>query len=128
MEGAGVICLDTNYLIHGLVTGSPEAAQIVRWYQSGEPMIAPMPAWFEFLCGPVTAFQVATIRAFLETLVSFDEPQATEAARLFNAVSRKRGLRVDAMIAGTATASGARLATNNHDDFGLFVPHGLELV
>jgi hypothetical protein len=51
-----------------------------------------------------------------------------EAARLFNAVNRKRGLRVDAMIAGTATASRANLATNNHDDFGPFVPHGLELV
>jgi hypothetical protein len=79
-----VICLDTNFLIHGLVDGSPEAAQLVRWYQSGEPLIAPMPAWFEFLCGPVTAVQVATIRSFLKTIVSFDEPQAMEAARLFN--------------------------------------------
>lgn len=60
--------------------------------------------------------------------VSFGEPQAVEAARLFNAVNRRRGLRADAMIAATATVSGARLATNNQADFALFTPHGLRLV
>lgn len=123
-----MICLDTNYLIQGLVAGSPEATQLITWHQSGELLATPMPAWFEFLCGPVTAVQVATMRAVLGKIISFDEPQAAEAARLFNAINRKRGLRVDAMIAGTATASQARLATGNRADFSRFVPHGLQLV
>ncbi len=123
-----MICLDTNYLIHGLVAESSEATQLIAWHRSGEPLITSMPAWVEFLCGPVTAAQVATMRGFLREIVSFDEPQAKEAARLFNAVNRKRGLRVDAMIAGTATACGASLATNNQRDFGLFTPHGLQMV
>jgi predicted nucleic acid-binding protein len=86
-----------------------------------------MPAWFEFLCGPVTPAQISTIRAFLTEIVVFDEPQAREAARLFNAVGRKRHLRVDAMIAGTASAVGAALATGNRADFAPFVAHGLLL-
>lgn len=60
--------------------------------------------------------------------MAVDEPQAKEAARLFNAVKRKRSLRVDAMIAGTATAAGAKLATDNRSDFTLFSSHGLQLI
>lgn len=122
-----MICLDTNYLIQGLVAGAPESVQLVAWHASGEPLIVPMPAWFEFLCGPVTPAQIATMRGFLREIVNFGEAQAVEAARLFNAVNRKRGVRVDAMIAATATVSGARLATNNQDDFSLFAPYGLQL-
>jgi predicted nucleic acid-binding protein len=53
------------------------------------------------------------------------EKQANESARLFNLVGRKRSLRVDAMIAGTAIAAHARLATDNRADFLPFVAHGL---
>jgi predicted nucleic acid-binding protein/predicted transcriptional regulator len=123
-----VICLDTNYLILGLVEGTSEARSLVEWTQSREALITPMPAWFEFLCGPVTQVQVATMRAFLHEVVAFGEPQALEAVRLFNAVGRKRTLRVDSMIAGSAVAAGARLATNNRRDFEVFAPHGLQLV
>ena len=127
MEDASMICLDTNYLIQGLVAGAPESVQLVAWHASGESLIVSMPAWFEFLCGPVTPVQIATMRGFLREIVNFGEAQAVEAARLFNAVNRKRGLRVNAMIAATATVGGARLATSNRDDFALFVPHGLQL-
>lgn len=123
-----MICLDTNYLIKGLEPGSKEAARMVAWYQAGEPMITAMPAWFEFLCGPLTELQEATIRAFLTEIVPFDEKQATESARLFNQAGRKRSLRVDAMIAGTALAANASLATDNRADFLPFVAHGLKLV
>ena len=58
---------------------------------------------------------------------SLDEPDAIAAARLFNALERKRSLRVDAMIAGTAIVVGADLTTNNRADFSAFVPHGLRL-
>ena len=123
-----MICLDTNYLILGLVVDSKESRELTAWVQAGETLITPMFAWYEFLCGPVTAPQVATIRAFVQHVVPFDEPQAVTAARLFNAINRTRRLRVDAMIAGTAVAAGATLATNNREDFKAFVPHGLRVV
>jgi len=122
-----MICLDTNYLIKGVTAGTSEAGDLVAWTQAGESLITPMPAWFEFLCGPVTLAQIATVRAFLSEIVVFGEPQAREAARLFNAVGRARRLRVDAMIAGTAIAASAALATSNRADFAPFVAHGLLL-
>ena len=122
-----MICLDTNYLILGLVARSREAGELLRWNAAGEILITPMPAWFEFLCGPVIPEQVAAMRAFIAEIVAFGTPQAEEAARLFNAVGRRRALRVDAMIAGTAVAAGARLATGNRSHFKPFVAHGLEL-
>lgn len=69
-----------------------------------------------------------TMRAFLGEIVSFDETQAMEAARLFNAAGRNRRQRVDAMVAGTAISLNARLATNYRTDFQAFLAHGLELV
>lgn len=123
-----MICLDTNYLIRGVVAGTGEARELLAWTEAGEPLIAPMVAWYEFLCGPVTPIQIATMRAFLQEIIAFDELQATAAATLFNATGRKRTLRVDAMIAGTAIVTHARLATNNRDDFAAFVPHGLQLL
>lgn len=123
-----MICLDTNYLILGLVPGSRESKQLIAWVQAGETLITPMTAWYEFICGPVTAPQIAAMRAFLHELVPFDEPRAIEASRLFNAAGRKRTLRIDAMIAATALVSGAALATNNRSDFNAFVPHGVRMV
>ncbi|MBB5035355.1 type II toxin-antitoxin system VapC family toxin [Prosthecobacter vanneervenii] len=123
-----MICLDTNYLILGLMPGSRESQELIQWAQAGETLITAMPAWYEFTCGPVTAKQVAAIRSFLHHLIAFDEPLAAEAARLFNAAGRKRTLRIDAMIAATAIVAGASLATNNLKDFSAFVPHGLKLV
>jgi predicted nucleic acid-binding protein len=122
-----MICLDTNYLILGLQQGTAEARELVAWTKAKEPLITAMPAWFEFLCGPVTPNQIATMRAFLREVVAFGEPQVTEAARLFNAVGRKRTLRIDSMIAGSAVVAGARLATNERDDFAAFAPYGLQL-
>lgn len=122
-----MICLDTNYLVKGLEPGSAEAAQLSAWYQAAEPLMTPVPKWCEFICGPLTPEQEATMRAFLSEIIPFNEIQAREAARLFNQTGRKRKLRVDAVIAGTAIAAGARLATNNRDDFQVFLPHGLEL-
>ena len=123
-----MICLDTNYLIRGVTAGTVEAAELVAWIEAGEILITPMPAWFEFICGPVTGEQMETMRAFLTTIVPFGEAEAMEGARLFNAIARKRSLRIDSMIAGTASAANARLATMNRADFELFVPHGLQLL
>ena len=124
-----MICLDTNYLIRGLLKGAPESAKLIQWYQSGEVLLSAAPAWYEFLCGPVTELQVNAIRACLSGGISaFEELQAREAARLFNRIGRIRRLRVDAMIAATAVVAGASLATSNTEDFKVFLPHGLKLV
>ena len=123
-----MICLDTNYLILGLVQGSPEAEELIAWSDSGEAFCTPSTAWYEFLCGPVNAAHVSTMRGVLQHVLPFDDRQAQEAARLFNATGRKRRLRVDAMIASAATTHQVPLATNNRDDFAAFLPLGLELV
>jgi predicted nucleic acid-binding protein len=122
-----VICLDTNYLILGLSRGTREAGQLIEWTRAGELLVAPMIAWFEFRCGPVTTIQIETMRSFLKEVLILDERQVIEAARLFNAVGRKRALRVDALIASSAIVARARLATSDVDHFAAFVPHGLEL-
>ncbi len=122
-----MICLDTNYLIRCLEAGSEEAERITAWYRHGERLLAPVTAWYEFLCGPVTAEQEEIVRAFLVEVIPFAEEQAREAAHLFNATGRKRHLRVDAMIAATSIVAGAPLATGNREDFQLFLAHGLKL-
>ncbi len=101
---------------------------MAEWYRNGEPMITPMPAWFEFICGPLTNEQEEVTRVFLADIIPLTETEAREAAHLFNVVGRKRTLRVDTLIAATAIVAKAPLATNNHDDFQPFVAHGLRLV
>lgn len=124
-----VIALDTNYLINALVPGSPEAAALFAWHRNGEVLAAPSVVWYEFLCGPVSVREIELIRALLRGgVITYGEPEATEAARLFNATGRSRRLRVDAMIAACALVSGAGLATSNQSDFQAFVPHGLNLL
>jgi len=124
-----VIYVDTNYLIRGLLKNSKEATELTQWYESGDLIFSPAPVWYEFLCGPVTMPQVNIIRAFLSGGISpFEEPQAAQAAHLYNAIGRIRQFRIDAMIAGTAISAGAPLATSNTQDFRRFVPYGLTLM
>jgi predicted nucleic acid-binding protein len=123
-----MICLDTNYLILGLVAGSREAAALLQWHRANEVMVTSSICWYEFLCGPVTPAQIDVMRRFLRQTIPFEEAQAHAAARLFNAVGRKRALRVDSMVAATALVAGARLATHNLSDFADFTPLGLILV
>ncbi len=122
-----MICLDTNYLILGLVVDSSEAAQLMSWSRSGETFCAPSTAWYEFLCGPVNVTQVSTMKGVLQRVLPFDDRQAQEAARLYNGTGRRRRLRIDAMIAAAATTHRIPLATNNEEYFAEFVPFGLEL-
>lgn len=124
-----MIYVDTNYLIRGLLRDTKEAARLIQWYESGDLIFSPAPAWYEFLSGPITSAQANTIRAFLSGgIAPFGEAQAAQAAHVYNAVGRVRQLRIDAMIAGTAIWAGAPLATSNMQDFRRFVPYGLTLL
>lgn len=123
-----VILLDTNYLIRVLVPGSAEAEAVLGWIDGQEDLCASSVAWYEFLGGPVDDEAVLVVRSILkERVIPFTGDQAAESSRLFNAVGRKRHLRVDAMIAAAAIVSNAELATANADDFAAFEPFGLRL-
>ena len=122
-----MILLDTNYLIGALVAGSDESKKILAWLEQGELLVTAMPAWYEFLCGPVSDLQKGVVRAILAEIIPLEEAHAQEAERLFNCVGRKRALRIDALIAACGVLKGARLATQNTRDFEDFVPYGLQL-
>jgi len=123
-----MIHLDTNYLIGLLVKGSPQALDVDAWLAAGQPLAASAIAWTEFLNGPVTPLAVSRAEAVLESrIVSFGRPEAVLAAELFNKTGRRRGSRFDCLIAATAIAAQAEVATVNQTDFTAFVPHGLKL-
>ena len=123
-----MICLDTNYLIMGLVAESSEAESLLSWAQNGETFCVSSIVWYEFLCGPIYTEQESAMRSLMTEIVEFDGAQASEAARLFNAVGRSRQLRVDSMIAATAVAKHLPLATRNVSDFARFKAFGLRLI
>jgi predicted nucleic acid-binding protein len=124
-----MICLDTNYLIRLLIPETPESRRVKKWLKHGEKLTTSSIAWYEFLCGPVGEEEIRTVRSCLQGgIIAFEEAQITEASRLFNATGRTRRLRVDAMIAACAVTADIPLATDNQDDFGAFVKHGLILV
>jgi predicted nucleic acid-binding protein len=124
-----VICLDTSYLVRGLIAATPEAASLIKWIKKGELLCASSIAWYEFACGPVDSEGLKLGRSLLAGgILPFEETQAAQAARLFNATGRSRRLRVDAIVAATSMVAGARLATGNKRDFLPFVEHGLKLI
>ena len=123
-----MICLDTNYLIRGLIQDSEESLELIQWHRQGEVLVTPMPVWYEFLCGPVDAVQIEAIRAFLAEIIPFGEIQTVAAAELFTLTGRNRRLKIDGMIAATAIRANAALATDNKKDFKPFTKHGLTLI
>lgn len=123
-----MICLDTNYLIRGMALDTKEANNLAEWSQQGETLIVSSIVWHEFLCGPISSGQIFVMKAFLAEIVSFDEAQAQEAARLFNLIKRKRRLRLDTLIVALSIIRGCPLATNNKADFDEFTPYGLKLI
>ena len=122
-----MIHLDTSFLIRALVRGSREDALLRKWMRANEPLGMSTVAWAEFLCGPVdeTAISVASVVVGRHT--PFTDETASVAAGLFNRSGRRRGTMVDCMIAATALADQAAVATGNPDDFRRFEPFGLNL-
>jgi predicted nucleic acid-binding protein len=124
-----MIHLDTNYLIGLLVRGSPEAAKVDQWLVTGEPLAASAIAWSEFLNGPVTIAEAGQVEVIIQSqIVSFGRAEAALASDLFNKTGRRRGSRFDCLIAATAIANQAGLATANQTDFKPFSNYGLMLV
>ncbi|MCY4223093.1 MAG: PIN domain-containing protein [Thiotrichales bacterium] len=122
-----MIHLDTSFLIGALTRGSREDTRLREWIAANEPLGMSTVAWAEFLCGPVdeTALSVALVVVGRQS--RFTEEMATIAARLFNGSGRRRGTMVDCMIAATALAEEAAVATSNPDDFMRFEAFGLAL-
>ena len=124
-----MIHLDTNYLIGLAVRGSAPAQNVDQWLATGEPLAASALAWTEFLSGPVSAADIALVESVIAgNIVGFEKPTAVFAAQLFNQTGRRRGSRFDCLIAATAIASNASLATENKKDFASFIPFGLKLI
>lgn len=123
-----MICLDTNYLIRALLPRTSDATRVERWIESGEIIILPTVAWYEFLCGCTEEEEQLALALLTGGLHPFGDTEARISARNFRSLKTARHLRVDAMIAGTAIAANARLATNNRADFKPFVAHGLKLI
>ena len=122
-----MIQLDTSFLIRAPVHESPEDAALRRGMQGGEPLSISTLAWTEFLCGPVSVHAIEMATQLLGEPVSFSAADATLAARLFNEAGRRRGSLLDCMIAATAIASDAELATANLADFRRLESLGLRL-
>lgn len=124
-----MIHLDTNYLIGLLVRGSSEAAKVDQWLASGESLAASAIAWSEFLNGPVTVSEASQVETILQSqVIPFGKAEAAMASDLFNKAGRRRGSRFDCLIAATAIAHQAGLATVNQSDFKTYTAHGLKLV
>ena len=124
-----MICFDTNFLIRALIPNTDKAVLIPKWIRENEIIILPAVAWYEFLCGSKsTKEEILAANLVSHRIIEFQKDTALAAAHLFNVAGRKRAHRVDAMIAGTAIASNAILATSNRDDFLPFVEHGLKLL
>ncbi len=128
-KGVGVIHLDANYLILGASATNAENSHLQAWLRRGEPLGTSAVAWMEFITGPVAPAVVDSVRRVLEDrIVPVGPDEAELAARLFNAIGRKRSARYDCMIAATAIQNDARLATNNVADYRAFAPLGLRLL
>jgi len=122
-----MIHLDTSFLIRALTRGSREDTRLRGWIGANEPLGMSTVAWAEFLCGPVDKAALSVAAVVIERQSRFTGEMATIAARLFNGSGRRRGTMVDCMIAATALAEEAAVATSNLDDFRRFEAFGLAL-
>jgi len=123
-----VLHLDTSFLIRALVAATPEDRRLRAALQRGQPLAMSMPAWAEFLCGPVAAAQVDLARVLIGERVDLSERDAEIAAQLFNSSGRRRGSFLDCLIAACAIRTGSPLLTCNPGDFLRFEEAGLVLV
>lgn len=120
-----MIHLDTSFLIRGSVSGSPEDRALRGWVGIQESLGVSTVAWAEFLCGPYERSSLEFLIGVIDRYVDFTSAHAEIAARLFNQSGRRRGSQMDCMIAATAIAEKAPIATADSRDFRRFEAEGL---
>ncbi len=123
-----MIHLDTSFLIRALVRGSSEDGRLRGWLKAAQPLGMSAVAWAEFLCGPIDETELLLASQVTGERIAFTEEIAALSARLFNDSGRRRGTMIDCMIAATALAQQASIATCNESDFRRFESSGLKLV
>ena len=122
-----MIHLDTSFLIRAYEPGSPEDRVLRGWLGADETLAVSTVAWMEFLSGPVEPSEFEFAIGIVDRYIDFAPAHAEIAARLFNQSGRRRRLFVDCMIAATAIAEDAPIATTNERDFRRFEEAGLTL-
>ena len=120
-----MIHFDTSFLIRSLLAGSPESERLETWTRANETFAMSAIAWTEFLCGPLDATAVSLATVVVERRLDYTVEAADIAVRLFNRTGRRRNSLTDCMIAATAIAEDAPIATSNPRDFSRFEAHGL---
>lgn len=126
---ASPIHLDTNYLIAYAADASADVvANIEQWILKNREFSCSSMAWAEFLCGPVLAKEIAAMESLLHGVLPVTPELAAAGAHLFRETGRRFRSLPDCIIAASAIASKAHLATLNLSDFQPFLPHGLKLV
>ena len=120
-----MIHLDTSFLIRALPLGSPEERALQEWIDADETLAVSAVTWTEFLCGPFEPPALDVAARVIDRYIDFTPARAEVAARLFNLSGRRRRLFTDCMIAATAIAENAPIATTNERDFRLFESEGL---
>ena len=122
-----MIHLDTSFLIRAFPTGSPEERALETWIAADQTLAMSAVAWMEFLSGPLEPSELQFATGIIDRHIGFEPVHAEIAARLFNLSGRRRRLFADCMIAATAIAENAPIATTNVRDFRQFESEGLTL-
>lgn len=122
------IHFDTNILISLTQAGSSAFLLVEREIPKRTPFQCSAISWAEFMTGPCKAEELSLALQILdEEIIPFTQEDAEVASRLYNDAGRKRGTKLDCMIAATAISHQASLATYNRKDFEKFIPYGLQL-
>jgi predicted nucleic acid-binding protein len=122
-----MIHLDTSFLIHSLVSGTPAGDQFEQWLLAGEELNISTIALSELLCGPLAPYDQTLINGLFPSPEPFLSADASKAAELFNVTGRRSRSLADCQIAAVALRCNAHLATANVSDFAAFRSHGLLL-
>ncbi|CAN5501456.1 hypothetical protein BH18VER1_BH18VER1_07800 [soil metagenome] len=124
---AGILALDSNYIVAARKIGSEEGIRLERWLRDGWIAQVSAVAWSEYLCGPLAADDIAISRDLIMSVEPFTEEDAVLASAMFIQTRRRSRSHADCMIAAHAIRREAALATLNAQDFRRFEKFGLRL-
>ena len=122
-----MIHLDTNFLVHALISNSVAAAKLQAWRRDGEDFGISTIVWSEFLCGPLAQDEQTLAQMLFPSPEPFLVSDAQKSAELFNATGRRSRSLADCQIAAVALRCSAAVATADTSDFAPFQSHGLTL-